>query len=259
MVLLNLPLDQIQLFLFVLVRVGAILFSIPFLDARNVPMMLKAGLAVAVSLLVIPQLSRSPLPLLNEPVSLALGLAGEMAIGLIIGFSVQLIFAGIQLAGQMAGFQMGFAIANVVDPASSLQIPILSQFLNLFGLLIFLVFNIHYYFVMAMVESFARIPLWSVHFHGDLFHLMMTLVANAFVVSVKVGAPVMVALLLTSVALGLVARTVPQMQIFIVAMPMKILLGLFFLGLSLPFCGSYLHDAFIALGRTLQVLIRLFI
>ena len=259
MLLLNLPLAQIQLFLFVLVRVAAILFSIPFLDSRNVPMMFKAGLAVAVSLLVIPQLPHSTQPLINEPVSLVLGLASEVAIGLIIGFSVKLIFAGIQLAGEMAGFQMGFAIANVVDPASSLQIPILSQFLNLFGLLIFLVLNIHYYFILAMMESFERIPLWGAHFDGDLYRLIMMLVANAFVVAVKVGVPVMVALLLTSVALGLVARTVPQMQIFIVAMPMKILLGLFFLGLSLPFCGSFLHDVFMTLGQTVQGLIRLLI
>jgi flagellar biosynthetic protein FliR len=257
MAFLSLPLDQIILFLFVLVRVSAILFVVPFFDSRSVPTLLKVSLAVAVTWLLVPQLEVTPPDLFKSPVRLALGLAAEVAIGLIIGLIVQLLFAGIQLAGQMAGFQMGFAIANVVDPASSMQIPMLSQFMNVFALLIFLSLNVHFYFIRALVDGFELIPLWGAHFEENLFHLVMKIATNAFVVAVQVGAPVMVALLLTSVALGLIARTVPQMQIFIVAMPLKILLGLLFLGLSLPFCTEFLKSAFGSLGQTIQVLIRM--
>ncbi len=258
MLLLNLPLDQIQLFLFILVRVGAILFTIPFLDARNVPVMIKASLAVAVSLLLLPQLNPTPLPIVDKPLAFLLGLASEVSIGLIIGLSVKLLFAGIQLAGQMAGFQMGFAIANVVDPASSLQIPVLSQFLNMFALMIFLSLNSHYYFIRALMDGFELIPFWGAHFNDGLFQLIMSLTANCFLIAVKIGAPVMAALLLTSVALGLIARTVPQMQIFIVAMPLKIILGLVFLMISLPFCATFLQTAFTVMGRTVQGMMRLF-
>jgi flagellar biosynthetic protein FliR len=85
----------------------------------------------------------------------------------------------------------------------------------------------------------------------------MGITRDAFIIAVQVGAPVMVALLLTSVALGLVARTVPQMQIFIVAMPVKILLGLIFLGLSLPYIANFLHTAFQNLGVSIQGLMHL--
>ena len=258
MILFNIPLDQIQLFIFILVRVSAVLFSIPFLDSQTIPVMVKVGLAMATAMLVFPNLNVAVQPLINNPVAFILGLIGEVAIGLIIGFTAQLIFTGIQLAGQMGGFQMGFAIANVVDPASSLQIPVLAQFLNLFALMVFLGLNIHHYYIKAMADSFAMIPLWSVHFNHDLFGFMMQLTANCFVIAVKIGAPVMVAMLLTSVALGLMARTVPQMQIFIVAMPLKILLGLVFMYLSLPYFNNFLQGAFMTLGRTVQGLMHLF-
>ncbi len=257
MLLLNIPLEQVQLFILVLVRVSAILFSLPSMGSRNVPTLLKAGLAMAVSLLVFPQVDAFPEMLLNNPWRLAIGLAAEVAVGMIIGLMVNLLFSGIQLAGQIAGFQMGIAIANVVDPASSMQVPILSQFLNLFALMIFMTLNMHHFFIKALVEAFERLPFLGIHFNGDLYELVMTLTAQAFVVAVQIGAPVMVALLLTSVALGLVARTVPQMQIFIVAMPLKIILGLFFLGASLPFCANYLHAAFISLGRSILGLLRM--
>jgi flagellar biosynthesis protein FliR len=254
MILLNFPLEHVQTFMFVLVRVGAILFSVPFLDSQSVPTLLKAGLAVAVALLIVPDLPSAPTDLMDRPLQLVMGLVLEVAVGLMIGLIVQLFFTGIQLAGQMIGYQMGFAIANVVDPASSLQIPLLSQFFNIFAMMLFLSLNVHFYFIKTLAETFQRIPLWSFHLDQDLFDLMMMLTANAFVMAVKVGAPVMAALLLTSVALGLIARTVPQMQIFVVAMPLKILLGLFFMGISLPFCGNFLHDALVELGKTIQSL-----
>lgn len=258
MVTLGLPFDQVQMFLFVLVRVAAILFTLPFLEARNVPVLVKASLAVAMSVLLVPRLDIVVPSLLASPWLLAMGLLAEVGVGLAVGLTLQLLIAGIQLAGQLAGFQMGFAIANVMDPASSLQIPILSQFLNLFALLIFFALNIHHYFIMALMSSFERIPPFAARFDEQLVPLLLRLSGDVFVVALKVGAPITVALLLSNVALGLTARTVPQMQLFIVAMPLKILMGIFFLGLSLPFCAVYFHRAFVDLGQTVIGMMRLF-
>jgi flagellar biosynthetic protein FliR len=245
------------LFFFIFVRVAAILFAVPFLESRNIPVLIKVGLAFSVTWILLPRVGLTPPSVESSPVVFALGIASEVAIGLIIGIMVKLLFAGVQLAGQMAGFQMGFAIANVVDPASSLQIPMLSQFLNLFAFMIFLSLNIHYYFIKALVDGFEILPFWSAQFDGDLYQLIMAATANAFTIAVQLAAPVMVALLLTSVALGLTARTVPQMQIFIVAMPVKIILGLLFLGFSLPYCMTFLKSAFSTLSKNIQGLMHL--
>jgi flagellar biosynthetic protein FliR len=259
MLFLSFPMEQMVLLFFIMIRVSAILFTLPFLDARNIPVLLKAGLALAVSWMMMPQLTITPPQLPSTPLAFGIGIASEVGIGVIIGLAVQLLFVGVQLAGQMAGFQMGFAIANVVDPVSSLQIPMLSQFLYLFSMVLFLSLDLHHHFLMALMEAFERVPLWGASFSGNLFKLIMNLTADCFVIAVKIGAPVMAALLLASVALGLIARTVPQMQIFIVAMPLKIMLGLAFLGLSIPFIVNFLQHAFIALGQTVRAMIGLFI
>ncbi len=258
MLLLSLPLDQVILFFFVLVRVGAILFTIPFLESRNVPLLVKVGLAFSVAWLLMPQLDVTPPPIDSAPLNFVIGMVSELAIGLTIGMAVQLLFMGVQLAGNVAGYQMGLAIANVVDPTSSSQIPMLSQFLNLFTVVMFISLNVHFFFIQAMMDAFELIPLWGAHISADLFELIMTLTAKAFLVAVKIGAPVIVALLVSSMALGLIARTVPQMQIFIVAMPLKIVLGLAFFGLSLPFCAAFLQNAFVTLGDTIRGIVRMF-
>ena len=259
MLLLNLPIDQLQLFLFVLVRVSAILFSLPFLESRSVPTMIKVSLAVAVAMMITPRLA-VPVPnLFGDPLSLGLAITAEAAIGWTIGLSIQLLFAGVQLAGQLAGFQMGFAIANVGDPASSSQIPILAQFLNLFALMLFFSINAHFYFIKAMMEAFDLIAPMSAQIDGRLIQLIMKMAANAFVIAIKISAPVMVALMLGKVALGLTARTVPQMHIFIVSMPLQILMGLIFLSFSLPYISAFLQTAFRELGQNLTFMIRLFV
>jgi flagellar biosynthetic protein FliR len=123
--------------------------------------------------------------------------------------------------------------------------------------MIFLSLDIHHYFIRALVDGFEIIPFWGARFDSNLFQLITAMVAKTFLIAVKIGAPVMVALLLTSVALGLIARTVPQMQIFIVAMPVKLILGFLFLGYSLPFCMNFLRTAFVELGHALQNVLRI--
>ncbi|MCP4747836.1 MAG: flagellar biosynthetic protein FliR [Desulfobacteraceae bacterium] len=258
MISISFPIQQIHLFFFVLVRVSTILFTIPFLDARNVPLMIKAGLAVSVTFMIIPHLNNIPVPVSNNLLIFSMGVLSEFAIGLTIGLTIQLLFAGVQLAGQIAGFQMGFALANVMDPASSLQIPVLSQFLNLFAMMLFLSLNVHFEFIRALMEGFELIPLWGAQFGHGLTHEIVRLAGNMFIISIKLGGPVIVSLMLATVALGLIARTVPQMQIFIVSMPLKIILGLSFLGVSLPFCTVYLESLFTSLSHTIRVLLRFF-
>ena len=257
MVTLNIPLNQILSFLLIFLRVGAILFSAPIFDNQSAPVIFKVGLALSISFLLFPLLKINVNGFNASLVMFVLMVASEIAVGFLIGFSVRVFFIGIQLAGQIAGFQMGLAIANVVDPASSIQVPILSQFFNLFAMLIFLSLNAHHWFIKALTESFNLVPPLEFQINSALVPLVLTLAGNIFVVAVKVSAPIIVSLLLTSVALGLLARTVPQMHIFVVAMPLKISVGLVFITLTLPFLATFLQDLFSGLDHLLFGLIRL--
>ena len=152
---------------------------------------------------------------------------------------------------------MGFAVANVVDPATSAQIPILAQFYNLTAVLVFLAINAHHFFFSALVDSYTILPPLSMHISPQLVGMMMRLAANMFVVAIKVGAPLIAVMLMVSVALGMVARTVPQIHIFIVAMPVKIVIGLVFMIMVTPFLTAFLIDLFSSYQVTLFDLIRL--
>jgi len=234
MLSLNISLPQVQIFLLILVRVIAILLTAPIFNSRNIPVLFKVGLSFAVSLILFPILNLQDLPVRFDAIPLIIGIVSEILIGIIIGLSARMIFVGIQLAGQLVGFQMGLAMANIIDPATSEQVPLLAQLNNLIALLIFLAINAHYWFLRALVESFRLVPPFEFQFTNSLMEQLMTLAGNIFIIAVKVGAPLIVVLLLMSVAFGLAARTVPQMNIFFVAMPLKILVGLIFL----VFCSS---------------------
>lgn len=256
MTILNIPIIQLQSFFLIFLRVCTILLMMPLFDSKSIPSIFKIGLAFSVSILLFPVIKINTTPFLMDVLPFGLGVISEIVLGLSIGLSIRLIFAGIQLAGQLAGFQMGFAIVNVMDTFSSAQISIISQFNNLIAMLVFLVINAHHWLLRALVESFRIIPPFHFHFNSSMANHMIKLSGNMFIIAVQVAAPVIVALLLTSVALGLIARTVPQMNVFIVAFPLKIIVGILFMAFSLPYLISFLKQLFLVMGNNIIVLLK---
>jgi len=229
---------------------------IPVFDSKNIPALFKVGMSFVITAILFPVLELNNIPFITEAIPLVIRITGEIILGVLIGFSVKLTFAGIQLAGQLIGFQMGFAIANVIDPITSSQASIISMFMNIIAMLMFLTVNAHHWFLRALVESFHMVPPFGFQFNGSLMEQLTTFAGDMFVIAIKVGAPVIAALLLTTVALGLIARTVPQMNIFIVAMPIKIVVGLLFLGLSLPFLSSLFKQIFTDIVKNIFFLLK---
>lgn len=248
---------QLTLFLFVFLRLGSMIAGLPVFGSRNIPILFRLGMALAAALLLLPMLDGVAVPPLGGPLSLALAAGAEILIGTVVGLTVRLMFAGVQLAGQMAGYQMGMALANVVDPNTSNQVALMAQFNNLVATLFFLTIDAHHWCLRALVDSFHRIPIGGMTVRPELIRDIMGLGGEMFMVAVQLGGPVIVALLLVSVALGLIARTVPQMNVFIVAMPLKIVVGLVFVGITLPHAVQYMERLFIALPRTLMRLFTL--
>jgi len=253
----DIPAAQLALFFLVFFRISAMLMTIPFFNSRNIPVLFKVGLAVSTSVLMMPLVQDTPMIMSQSVLALFLGLIGEVAIGVIIGLAVQMVFTAVQMAGQLVGFQMSFAIANVVDPAGGNQVPLLSQFSHVLAMLIFLATNAHHLLLRTLIESFQLIPPLGFQYRQALVEHVMVLAGNIFVVAIKLGAPVITVLLLTSVAMGLMARTVPQMHVFIVAMPLKIAVGFIFLGLAMPYMSTFLGQLFSENGVDIMTLLKL--
>lgn len=233
------------------------IITIPILGDRIVPFRIKAGLSLLITLLIFPFVQTAAWRLSADVFSLVFRMAGEIMIGVMIGFIGRLIFDGIQLAGQLIGFQMGFSIVNVIDPVNNEQVSIIAQFQYLIAMLVFLIMNGHHIFLYAIAESFRIIPPLGFHFSGELMQLVVVFVKNMLDVAIKTGAPIIAVLLFTSVGMGLIARTVPQINIFIVGFPLQIAIGLISVGVTLPIFVRVLGSYFSHLEGEIISLLRL--
>lgn len=250
--------EQTQVFILIFLRVSAVIVFMPVLGDRNVSVRIKAGLALLISALLFPHVAVNAANAGFDVLSLFFRMGTEVLIGAAIGFTSQLLFAGVQMAGQLIGFQMGFSIANVIDPASSQQVSIIAEFMYLLMLLIFLAFNGHHIFISGLAKSFQTVPLLGVEFSGKLPAGMVDMMRGMFETAVKIGAPLMALMFFISIGMGLIARTVPQINIFIVGFPLQIAIGLIGMGLTMPFfmslAGRYVVDLERGVGMILNLM-----
>ncbi|HUV49840.1 MAG TPA: flagellar biosynthetic protein FliR [Anaerolineae bacterium] len=247
--------EQVETFIFILLRVTSIIATMPILGNTTVPVRVKGGLSLMIVFLLFPFVK---LHILSPDIlSLALGMAGEVMIGVTIGLVGRLVFAGVQLAGQLAGFQMGFAIVNVFDPITSAQVSIIAELQYLLAMLVFLAVDGHHLFLYAIAESYRIVPVLGFHFSGKLMQAMVEFSKDIFIVAIKTGAPVIAMLLMISIGFGLIARTVPQINILIVGFPLKIAVGLICIGLALPVFARMVGSIFLDFGDKLNLLFHL--
>ncbi len=242
--LLNWSISQFEIFLLILIRVSPVLFMMPLFNTRNLPTLLKIGLALTVSLVVWPVVRMETSVSFFDPLSFGFVLVGELMIGFILGLSVKLLFAGVQMAGELLGFQMGLAMAQIIDPQSGVNASLLSQFYDIAALLVFLSVDGHHWFFRALTQCFHLLPLGDLMLREGLYQHILTLSGKMFVIAFKMVAPVMAILIFIQIALAIVARTVPQINLLVSSFPLTIGLGLVFLGLSLDLLLPYLKGLF---------------
>ena len=185
--------------------------------------------------MIFPLVQARPLPEPQGIFDLAVFLLSDVTIGLGIAYITRLIFAAVQIAGTVVDFQMGFGVVNVIDPQTDTQVSVTAQFHNIVAVLIFLVVDAHHFILQAIVESFFIINPAEINFSSLTPEYMLYLFSGTFTTAVKIAAPIMAILFFLSVGLGLVARTVPQMNVFIVGFPLQIGVGLLMVGLSISF------------------------
>lgn len=250
--------EHLDAFVLVLLRVSAIIIMIPVISEAIVPVKIKAALTIIIAVIIFPLVAPQMPPIKNVHfIQLIFLMMGEILIGLMIGFAARMVFAAIQIAGDIIGFQMGFSVASVIDPMSSAQVSIITELMYMIAMLVYLAVNAHHLFFQAIVQSYTLIAPLSFHFSGQLMQFIFDISRDMFVIALKIAAPIMAVMIFTNVALGVVARTVPQMNIFIVGFPLQISLGLIFLGITAPLFVRMTQGMFSALEGKLVTLMRL--
>lgn len=215
------------------VRIAALIGTAPVLNDPSVPRRVKVALAIFVTILVAPGVDAVPdVALLSGDGFLLV--ARQLLIGAAMGFSMRLAFAAIEYAGDVIGFQMGLSYATLIDPETNAQTPLIGSLLRYFASLAFLVANGPLMMIAGVSESFHGLPIAGT---GGLFGDWQNLVlqgATVFTLALHMALPVIAALLLTNVALGVMTRAAPQLNLFSIGFPITITVGLVVLVLSMP-------------------------
>jgi len=247
-------LQLIQGFLICLARVGAMVGSIPIFSGGQVPPQLRVGFAFLFSLLAFPVVE-SFLPTQNlHLLEIVFLLIQETMLGLMVGFLGQLVFLIAEFAGGVVGYQMGFAAANVFDPTTQRQIPLVSQFQSIFAILLFLALNVHHLFLEAIFASFEMLPPGSLNLSGGAIPLLMEVANHSFVLSIRMIAPILVILILVKLVLGVMSRVFPQLNVFFLSFPINIGISFIVMGITFGLVAQLLTEEFNLLSdRFLQI------
>lgn len=248
---------HIAAFLLMLTRISGIFLISPFFGSMNIPMFFRVGIALAMSVVLFPVVDGLGTPE-TPPNIIMFGAAvlGELFIGWLIGFVAYISFAAITMAGKVMDMQVGFAVVNVVDPTSGQQIPLIGSFLYNLAVIILLVTNGHHMLIAALVESFRAVPLAGLEANISLALIIANFTGTIFLTGMKIAMPITFAILLTNVGLGILSRTMPQMNIFVVGIPMQLMIGLFVLSMIMPFYVLFLDVLFNEMYGNISLAIR---
>jgi flagellar biosynthetic protein FliR len=228
----------------ILMRVGAMIFVAPVFGGSTVPTQAKILFSLMLSLILLPMIPAISQSGLIEMVPLAWLGVNELLVGVVMGISMLFVFAAVQYAGQIIDFQMGFAIVNLIDPTQDVQIPVMGFFHFLIAILIFLAMDAHHWIIRALVDSFGIVPIMTAGFSGLVIGSVSKAFGDLFVIAMRIAAPTIAVLMLYNASLGIIAKTVPQINLLIVGFPVRIALGMIVVGLSMTFFHPYLSIAF---------------
>ena len=230
--------EVFKVFLLVMVRFSGLILTAPIIGSRNFPAMAKVGLVGLTAMLITPVLPQLDTPIPDDFLGFAIFGMGELLIGLMMGFVMTLTFAAIQVAGQMIDMLSGFALINVFNPALETQVPVFGFFLFLLAALYLLVTNGHHLMIQALAASFDSVPLGGFNANPALLREVSTWGSALFYDGIMIAAPVVGALLLAYVTMGLLSRLIPQIHLFVVGFPVTIAMALLLVAITL---SSFIH------------------
>jgi flagellar biosynthesis protein FliR len=252
--LFGLTTEQFEVLLLIFLRISAMLFLFPVFSAPQIPHQVRLGLGALLSFIIYRTV---PAPhLTGGAFELVVGASAQILLGAIVGFVASLVFTGIQFAGELIDLQVGFAIANVINPQTQQNITIIGELQLALATLIFIATDSHYFFIQGIAGSFQLLPLPYINLDPSVAGNLALFFAQSFLIVFKIAAPVVVALFLTNVALAFMARVAPQMNVFVVGLPIQVAVGLTMMAISLPLLATVGPEIFQSVAGQMDAVMR---
>lgn len=240
---------QALLFLLIATRVSAMVATAPVLSTRAVPVRVRAGIVILISYIALPTVAADGGTVPGDPLAYALLAGREAIIGFAFGLVAQMLFAAVQTAGALVDVSAGFAIAQTIDPTLNTSVSVLGRWYSLLATSAFLAVGGHQLMVAGVVRSFDLAhPLERIDM-GAVVGGVLAQADDILLVALQIAAPLLAALVVTDVTLGIISRSVPQMNVFIVGLPLKIIVALAGTAILTPALISFFDTL---TGRMLQ-------
>ncbi|MCX5813503.1 MAG: flagellar biosynthetic protein FliR [Proteobacteria bacterium] len=247
-----------QKFILVFFRVASILWLLPLFSSRAVSVSFKAGLSLVISFLLFDLVSVNQ-TLSSDTYYMLLLILKEVFIGLTISIFVRILFSTVYAAGEVSAFQTGFGFARFMDPVSMTQVSVLEQFINILTIIVFFAIDAHHILIKGIFLSFKELPIGAAVLNNSLFYHIGNLTSSIFSIGLRIGAPLIVTLFIVDLAFGLLSRMIPQINIFIEGMPMKILITFVVLSLSLGIMTTSIVNIFRGMDMGVLKIMRLMV
>lgn len=246
----------IEQYLFIFVRILALIMVAPITGEKEVPNRLKIGLALLITI-VLPAMSNDPTIRLFSPIGIWV-IGQQIMVGIVIGYTMQLAFMTLRVAGELIGMQMGLGMATFYDPIAGPTTSVLSRLFNIIALLFFLSIDGHLWLLYCLAQSFDIIPVSINTLNANGFLTIIESSTLLFINGIMLALPLMTFLLIMNMALGILNRITPQLSIFVVGYPATLLVGLIILSQLMPTLipySQYLFNQFF--GKIVTVLSEL--
>ncbi|QZA76888.1 flagellar biosynthetic protein FliR [Deefgea tanakiae] len=245
----------LALFWWPFLRIFGLLLADPFYSSRSIQVKVRVALAILLSILIGPLLPTLPTVPVVSPEGMLIALR-ELIIGISMGFVMRLIFSSVEMAGHLSGLQMGLGFASFYDPQNASNSLVISQLMSLFMLLAFLSVGGHLVVLRVLIDSMVQLPLGSVRLSGGGFQLIANYGAIIFRTGVLLALPVLAALLITNLAIGVMTRAAPQLNVFAVGFPLTLGVGFAAMYFSLPMLVPHIDQAISSYTRYIgQILV----
>jgi flagellar biosynthetic protein FliR len=225
--------DHFLLFVLVLTRISGLLITAPIFGSRSVPVRIRAFLAIGLALIVTPLQWNSSVEMPRDLLNMLILVAREGILGLALGLAVMILFTSLQLTGQVIGQMSGMSLADAFDPNFDMSVPVFSQLLDAITLSVFIATGGHRQVLAALLDTFRWRPPGVRDFPTNIVETLTSVTSESFIVGIRAGAPVFVALLLAVLILGLISRTLPQLNVIAVGFSLNAMIMMLALAASL--------------------------
>lgn len=237
------PQSTLDYYLLLFLRVSGLLFTSQLFGRKNIPQIVKITYCLALT--AVFAMASPPVAVQYRTVAeLVLKAVLELMFGVILGFVTAAFFQLVFTSGNLMDMQIGFGMVNVFDPGSNLQVPVTGNLLSIAMLLCFFLSDGYQQLFALLLRSLSRVPVGQVSINPQIAAVAAELFSASFLLAIQVAMPVIIAALLSEVALGVMIRTVPQLNMFVVGIPLKLLVGLIVLYVMLPVYVHVTHNIF---------------